>query len=195
MALAKDHCPGARALLSRAFADDAGLQAVAGEEPSLAWLEAWFEATLQVYLRHRQPAWVVCDGGEVIGVALVSSSRNPVSFLGRLGWSLEVGRNCGWDAVWRTARHEQRRARHRPGQPHAVLEFVAVDPARRNKGYSRLLLEQTHHWSRARGLAGVWLETTRPANLTFFERFGYQLLTRQPLPNRRDSFLMYRPNR
>lgn len=190
--LGEDHCPSARALLSQAFADDVGLWVIAGKKPSLSWLEAWFGAMLRVQLRYRQPAWVIRSADTVVAVALLSNSQKPVSLWGRLSWSLEVGRNCGWGTVWRTVQHEQQRSQQRPSQPHAVLEFIAVELSEQKKGHSRQLLEHIHGWSKSQGLAGVWLETTRPANLAFFQKFGYVLLATQRLPNHHDSFLLYR---
>ena len=188
----EDDLPRVCNLLAQGFVDDVGLIAIAGRAQPLAWLEAWFGAMLRVQLRYRQPAWVIRSADTVVAVALLSNSQNPVSLWGRLSWSLEVGRNCGWGTVWRTVEHEQQRSRQRPSQPHAVLEFIAVELSEQKKGHSRQLLEQTHYWSKSQGLAGVWLETTRPANLAFFQKFGYVLLATQRLTNHHDSFLLYR---
>ncbi|WP_222195934.1 GNAT family N-acetyltransferase [Modestobacter italicus] len=60
----------------------------------------------------------------------------------------------------------------RPAEPHAYLQFLAVDPAAQRRGHGRELL--------GRGLGrlagtgeGAALETTDPANLPFYAAAGF----------------------
>jgi GNAT superfamily N-acetyltransferase len=192
------HTPFVATVLIDAFVDDAGMRAICGGATAAQYrrrLAAWFPATLRLSLATHQPAWVVSVEGMIIGVALLTRPQTPFVFRAWLDWMLAVGIRCGWRAVWRTARHEQQRAAHRPAQAHAVLEFLAVHQDYRGCGYAALLLEAAQRWSQTQAApTGIWLETTRLRNVPFFEHFGYTLIGRMPLGPGDALFLFRAPD-
>lgn len=60
----------------------------------------------------------------------------------------------------------------------ASLEGIAVQPPLRRRGVGSLLVAQASQWARARGLAGVTLETQNinVGACRFYERCGFELL-------------------
>ncbi|HEU4324174.1 MAG TPA: GNAT family N-acetyltransferase [Roseiflexaceae bacterium] len=194
--LCAEHLPAAAAVLVDAFVGDAGMRAICRGTPEglRRRLAAWFLATMRLGFAVGQPGWVVAHEGAVVGVALLTAPRTPSPPRAWLDWTLAVGRGCGWGAVWRTAQHERLRGAHRPPQPHAVLEFVALRERYRGRGYATLLLRAAQRWSEGHAAsAGIWLETTRPSNQALFEHFGYRLTGRRAFDGY-DSLFLFRPN-
>lgn len=58
-----------------------------------------------------------------------------------------------------------------PAEPHWYLGLLGVDPSFQGRGLGRYLLEPVLARCDAEGL-GVYLETQKPENLAFYERFG-----------------------
>jgi GNAT superfamily N-acetyltransferase len=174
----------ATALLAAAFVDDVGMHAicgVGGTAPTRRSVSAWFRATLRVHLATGQPTWAVSLDARLVGVALLTTPAARWVPHAWLGWMAAVGTQCGWSVVWRTAQHDQRRAAFRPTQPHGVLEFITVRADERGQGLGNLLLEAAHAWSNAQPEApGIWLETTRPALVPWYERLGYRVTGQMP---------------
>jgi len=82
---------------------------------------------------------------------------------------VDVGRQEEVFAVF-----EQVKASH-PGVAHWYLPVIGVDPLRQGKGYGSALL--------AHGLAvcdrshiAAYLEATKPANIPFYKRFGFEVV-------------------
>ena len=158
------------ALLAGAFADDSGMQALLAGR--MQGLTPWFDATLTLLAPPAGQCLVAHDGLALCGVLLSSAPTGPGVWR-QLAWSARVWLGAGTEAVLRTASHD----RHRRG-PHAgsstVVEFVAVDPARRGQGIGAQLFAALHD----RG-GRHWLETTRPENLPIFARLGYRETSRR----------------
>ncbi len=191
--LRNGHLPAVIPLLTEAFVSDAGMCALcSGTTEAHYWqcLTAWFRATLGLQLATSQPAWVVIVDDMIVGVALLTQASERCAPHAWLRWVVEVGNHCGWGTVWRTARHEHRRAVYRPAQAHTVLEFIAVHEAYQGQGYAALLLDVAQQWSTTHTVSGgIWLETTRPRNIAFFEHFGYVVTGRMSLEQGAALFL------
>jgi len=192
-----DHLPAVTTLLTDVFVSDVGMRELCPGATDAHYrqaIAAWFAATVHLHIATDQPAWVVVADDCVVGVALLTRPQARYGVTAWLRWVATVGRHCGWDTVWRTARHEQQRARYRPAQPHAVLEFIAVAGAYRGQGIATLLLATAQQWSATDAVAtGIWLETTRPSNIPFFERYGYGV-TGQMALTQGTAFFLFRPN-
>jgi GNAT superfamily N-acetyltransferase len=81
--------------------------------------------------------------------------------------------------------------KYRPDSPYWELEMLAIDPACQRKGLGSQLLDY--------GLAicdrdgsPVYLESSNPANLTFYCRHGFELLAEVELPGTPKRFPMIR---
>lgn len=66
--------------------------------------------------------------------------------------------------------------------PHDYLMQLAVEPREQGRGLGSALLKEGLERSRRSGRA-VWLETTNPRNVAFYERHGFVVKGRRPLPN------------
>ena len=70
---------------------------------------------------------------------------------------------------------------HVPSEPCWVLDMVAVDPAHRGAGLGRLLIEHGLAMARADGLP-AFLETSQERNVGYYERLGFEVLSREQSP-------------
>jgi ribosomal protein S18 acetylase RimI-like enzyme len=66
--------------------------------------------------------------------------------------------------------------RYHPREPHWYLPFIGVDPYHQGKGYGAVLMQHALiPCDRDRTLA--YLESSNPANIPFYERHGFELLS------------------
>jgi ribosomal protein S18 acetylase RimI-like enzyme len=64
---------------------------------------------------------------------------------------------------------------YRPMEPHWYLKFIAVDPAKRGRGYGAALMSHALKIS-DRDKLPAYLESTNAANLSLYKRHGFKLL-------------------
>ena len=76
-----------------------------------------------------------------------------------------------WLAAW---------GRHDPAEPHIHLGPIGVDPAYQGKNVGRLLME-AYCAELDRGGVKGYLETDRAENVTFYQRFGFQVTREAPV--------------
>lgn len=179
------HLDAATTLFVDSFVDDIGMHAICGAGQAVLArhsITAWFRATLRLQLATQQPAWAVVADERLVGATLLTAPDRPSAPRAWLAWMAAVGTQCGWDVIRRTALHERRRAAYRPKQRHAVLEFIAVRADTQGQGLGTRLVEAAHSWNETHpSVPGMWLETTRPARIPWFERRGYRVMGRIPL--------------
>ncbi|WP_030613844.1 GNAT family N-acetyltransferase [Streptomyces sclerotialus] len=72
-------------------------------------------------------------------------------------------------------------AEHTPTEPHWYLAVIGADPAARGRGHGAALLRSGLAKADAAGLP-VALESSTPANLPFYEHFGFTVREEFPLP-------------
>lgn len=165
----------ARSVVGRAFADD----------PLMAWLfpdervrldatSAWLSVFVDSYVSAGY-ADVERDGDEIVGVALWRTPIDaPLTFpqaptlVGLMGALLGVERAAVIGAGLRVfgASH--------PSEPHAYLNFLAVDPVRHGEGLGSRLVRRGLTRSTALGLP-THLETTNPRNVGFYRSLGFEV--------------------
>lgn len=63
-------------------------------------------------------------------------------------------------------------AQHTPREPHWSLAVIGADPAARGQGHGAALLRSGPAKADAAGLP-VYLESSKPSNLPFYEHFGF----------------------
>lgn len=78
-----------------------------------------------------------------------------------------------------------------PTQPHWYLALLGVDPTRQGRGLGRALLDPV--LTRCdETLESAYLETQKPENLPFYERFGFQILDEVSVAGSPPVWLMWR---
>ena len=84
--------------------------------------------------------------------------------------------------------------RYRPSQPYWELELLAVDPTSQGQGLGARLLAYGLEITDGEGLP-VYLESSNPANLSFYRRHGFELLAEVTIPHAPRRFPMFREAR
>ena len=85
-------------------------------------------------------------------------------------------------------------AAYHPSEPHWYLPVIGVDPASRGNGLGSQLLEHTLRMVDEKKLP-VYLESTNPANVPLYERFGFVVQDRLSLGGSPMVTPMIRPGR
>jgi len=72
--------------------------------------------------------------------------------------------------------------RTKPQEKNLYIQQIAVDPARHGTGVGSWLLQRIDEVARARGLAGLSLETAEMAvaNIRLYQRHGFEIVSRGP---------------
>lgn len=78
-----------------------------------------------------------------------------------------------------------------PHEPHWYLALLGVDPTRQGRGLGRALLEPVLTRCDER-VECAYLETQKPENLPFYERFGFRVIDRVTVPGSPPVWLMWR---
>lgn len=83
-----------------------------------------------------------------------------------------------------------------PSEPHFHLGMIGVVASEQGRGHARRLLDALHAMSRDdSGSSGVSLTTETPANLPFYEHFGYRVRGHGTTPDGGlTSWTLFRPN-
>jgi GNAT superfamily N-acetyltransferase len=188
VSLPPDRVAEAALMLARAFATNP-LHLAAFGSSTLDKNDAFFRAGLAVM---KGPTFVAIDGSRLLG--LVHWVRSPQCQLsGReklqimpvmigafgIGSALKVG---SWLSAW---------SKHDPAEPHAHLGPIGVCPDAQGRGVGQRLMERYCGAADLVGDAG-YLETDRPQNVRFYERFGFAV-TKEVRVIGVPNFLMRRP--
>lgn len=78
-----------------------------------------------------------------------------------------------------------------PSEPHWYLALLGVDPKFQGRGCGRALLEPVLARCDTR-IEPAYLETQKPENLPFYERFGFRVLKEISVPGSPPVWLMWR---
>jgi ribosomal protein S18 acetylase RimI-like enzyme len=81
-----------------------------------------------------------------------------------------------------------------PRQPKWYLGVIGTDPARQGRGVGRALIESALARADAEGLP-AWLEASRPENVPYYQRFGFEVTDEIALPEGPPLFGMLRKPR
>jgi ribosomal protein S18 acetylase RimI-like enzyme len=161
-------------VLARAFDDDPMMRwFFPGDEARAAGLGRYFGTLFTGhYLRHG-----VCER-TAAAVAFWAGPQAPgVPDAETVGALTDVlGERAGLfrDAV-------ETAARHAPREPHWYLAVIGADPEARGQGQGAALLRSGLARADAAGLP-VYLESSKPENLPFYERFGFRVGAEVRLP-------------
>jgi GNAT superfamily N-acetyltransferase len=167
----------AAATLGRAFADD----------PVMLWMmpdgeriQRLFEALLQhLHVRNGSTELAESDG-RVTGVAVWDPPGYRPSPLQVGRFAVSVIRAMGKRATYGQAL-EETFERFRPKQPHWYLAHLGTDPDAQGTGVGTRLLRSRLDRCDARG-EPAYLESSKHANVPFYERFGFVVREEVTLP-------------
>jgi len=164
-------------LLARAFVTNP-INAAALGPAELVKNEVFFAGGL----RHMKGSkWVAVDGSRIVGFVrwIDSPACRPSGFdkirtiptlMDRFGLRTTL-RVSSWLSAW---------SKYDPQEPHCHLGPIGVDPADQGRGVgSRLMACYCEEMDRDRK-AG-YLETDRPENVRFYERFGFETVREVPV--------------
>jgi GNAT superfamily N-acetyltransferase len=84
--------------------------------------------------------------------------------------------------------------RSHPRAPHWYLAVVGTDPPQQGRGVGAALIEPVLERCDAEGI-GAYLESSKPENIPFYERFGFRVTGRIDLPSGPPLWPMWRDPR
>ncbi|GAA3964481.1 hypothetical protein GCM10023085_53810 [Actinomadura viridis] len=161
-------------VLARGMRDNPGHIAAFGPDPDRrrSALAAMFSALLGAVPTLER----ICaeQEGDIVGFAAIAPPGTcRVSLVQKMKIASSIAkvmpgalpRVLSWQGIW---------ARHDPDEPHSHFGPIAVDAGRQGHGIgSRLMTEYTDRLDAAGHLA--YLETDKPENVTFYQRFGFEI--------------------
>lgn len=168
----------AAGLLARAFDGDPLMQTFFSQaqiHPDEARRELFrYSCLIRLHLRWPLPG--VVEAGLVRGVACLSYPEKK-EWPSKLQRAYEKFKSrIGPDPSAMLEQYAQIVDQHRPRKDHHFLAVLGVDPDHHGRGYGRMLLEAVHSLAASHPTStGIALDTENPANLAFYQRFGYSL--------------------
>lgn len=123
------------------------------------------------------------QGGTLVGIAgMVPPGKCQPSLTEKVTLVPRIFPAVGGSAFARVGRWMGTWAQHDPAEPHWHLGPVAVDAHLQRRGIgSLLMIESCARLDRARAVG--YLETDKPTNVTFYERFGFETIGSAPVLN------------
>ena len=176
-ATSDDVAPAVAALVE-AFADDPLMAYLYGDDPRgvRANVATFFSILLRVRLALAMPAMVLLRDGEVAGAAMGYDVSRP-TWPAPLAAEWERFEGGAPDLPARMAAYDAICVAHQPAQDHHYLGVIGVRPSLQGQGAGKALLEAFCEGSREDGRShGVYLDTTNPSSLAFYDRNGFQRL-------------------
>jgi ribosomal protein S18 acetylase RimI-like enzyme len=171
-------------MLARAFQDDLLFRAMINlPEPEFATrLQRLFRVILQSHRGEGQPVMGVIEGDRVAGAAIIAGQAPPPTTLHTIahGWTLlaPLFRVAGLAGLVRVLSTLETLTRNRPREPHLYLNVLGVEPAQQRRHFGAAMLDYLRQQVALRpSLSGVYLETSKEANVSFYTRFEYRVLS------------------
>ena len=180
-------------VLARAFEDDPVLEWLVppGAPRRMERLARMFAVTLRErYLRHDE-VWTTPD---LAGAALWSSPG---------AWKLTLGQILRTSPVMASILRSRLPLglrgltlvdRHHPHEPHYYLGVLGADPARQRGGVGTALIQPVLGRCDEEGI-GAYLESSKPDNVPYYRRFGFEVREELTLPKGPPTWLMWRDPR
>ena len=162
-------------LLSDAFVSDLGFAALWGRRTKtvpMAQARTWFAALFTLLEDDTESVLAAIQGETVVGVIVTTRSDSAPSSKKMLGWLWRSIRKLGPGIALRTARHDRRRATLLPEHPARIVEFICVANAQRGQGLAGTLFDVLSQTCQIEDRV-LWLETTKPQNVSVFSKYGF----------------------
>jgi ribosomal protein S18 acetylase RimI-like enzyme len=174
----------AAAMLGRAFVDDPLIKAILppiqdGPERARR-MGQMFTVALASQRGSGQPVMGVLHEGRVGAAAIIEQADKPPTsasiVLHGLALLPALVQATGMGGVRRAVTALDVLSRNRPPQPHLYLNVLGVEPILQGRHFGVTLLD----WLRAQtelrsDLIGVYLETAKEANVSYYSRMGYRV--------------------
>jgi len=164
------------AALAEAFAPDPLMAYLFGDHPNglRPSVATFFSILLRVRLALGMPAFVLCRGGEVMGAAMGYDASRP-AWPDALAGEWDRFEATAPELAARFAAYDAICDAHQPPQDHYYLGVIGVRPALQGQGAGRALLDAFCEASRTDARShGVYLDTTNPSSLAFYDRNGFE---------------------
>jgi ribosomal protein S18 acetylase RimI-like enzyme len=185
--------PEAAAVLARAFRDNPGVVAVLDTDDTArrsALLERFMPIAVSAYRRYGEVR-VTRDAGKIAGVALgLPPGQYPPSLrLQRALTTQVVLRLPLWTAIRLGAAELLLHRQHLRG-PHHYLFMLGVDPRSQGRGHGGALLRALAERA-DREQQAAYLETDTAANVSLYQRHGFEVIHSVTLPRQRKLVLWF----
>lgn len=188
--LALNETDTAAALLARAFVTNP-LHVAAFGRDQLATNEAFFRIGLSVM---KGSTWAAVEGTRMVGVvhwvpapdcqfSIIEKVRMMPAMVKGLGLRPAINVST-WLSSW---------SKRDPSEPHMHVGPIAVDPDQQRRRIGHVMMDACCAALDRDGIKGV-LETDRPENVAFYERFGFLVTATIPVLGVLNYF-MQRPSR
>jgi ribosomal protein S18 acetylase RimI-like enzyme len=140
-------------------------------------LRAFFAATVRDGIPFNS-VFAVCHGQRVVATAVwLPPGAFPWSPRRKLAATSALTRvlAADWRAFPTFVRYGANVERDHPTEPHWYLEVLSVRPEHQRQGLGGRLVTRVLHLA-DRDLVPCYLETARPANVDYYQRFGFEVM-------------------
>lgn len=158
-------------------------------------LPHFISAVMGDSMRHGEVDTIVRGGRVVASASWLRPGESPRSWRREAGISLRCARALvrGRNRV-KGLRILDEMAKNHPSEPHWYLALLGVDPAHQGSGLGGQLLRTKLSMCDANGTP-AYLETQKPENLPFYERFGFRVMKEISVKDCPSVWLMWRDPR
>lgn len=165
------------------------------EAEHLSLVKELFRYICERRLAHRWPILGRMIDTQLVGVACPTPpERESLPRSDTNAYEQRFRSGVGEVVINRIDKFTQVVGKYSPGQPHFYLTAMGVHPQAQATGHGRAILEAVHTLSEAHPTSiGVGLDTENPANLPFYEHFGYHIVAKTQLEDV-DIWCLFRPN-
>ena len=140
------------------------------------------------------PMLAVRDGDVVTGVATMTLPGRRLAPRALVRKRDETWRVLGDDERARDDAFNAAAARFLPGERHHHLNMLGVRRSCAGRGFARILLDAVHAIAAADPeSSGVTLSTETPANVPFYQHFGYRLRGHVRVADDLETWVFFRP--
>jgi len=183
-------------VLSRGMRDNPVHVAVFGEDPERRQerLRRLFGATFQMMGWQRHMLAARSADGAIVGVCGILPPGNCLPTPGQQLRMLPSLLQNGPHAAYRMGRWLGAWSKHHPEERHWHLGPIAVDAGLQRRGVGSLLMEVFRAQVDASG-EEAYLETDKPGNVLFYERFGFEVVGEQEVLGVPNWFMLRRRQR
>jgi GNAT superfamily N-acetyltransferase len=184
--LSEAKVPEASASLADAFYDDPLSRFMfPGEQSRTKWLRLLHRAHLRLIMPEGH-VYAVGEGGVAGTIGLLPPGGHPLPlgrtlrYLASLTWRLPSG-GFPLGKVVRALQAQHLIDRLHIREPHWYVSVLGVHPASQGTGLGRALLDTPLAWA-DRDRLPTYLETANERNLTFYRRFGFEVVQQVDTP-------------